>query len=215
MPNWVTTKIQTEPAVIQALVNAEGRVDFSLVTAFPGEFPWDGIYCDAEELAEIVVGKPLDKNALIAGLQADSRSRASAVKLNDEGFEQFVQMLRNYRKCGFMHGMSFARSAWGTKWNACESHVDVDTGVASFETAWNCPKQVLSTLSKRFPDAELSVTYADEDIGSNCGTYTLRAGEVVESDIAPPWHEMTEQAQQRWARFAREVKGWATEEADE
>jgi hypothetical protein len=38
---------------------------------------------------------------------------------------------------------------------------------------------VLVKVSERFPDEAITVTYADEDIGSNCGTFTLKAGQMV------------------------------------
>ncbi|MFX8075192.1 hypothetical protein ABTK71_19920, partial [Acinetobacter baumannii] len=78
-----------------------------------------------------------------------------------------------------------ARKVWGTKWNACESSASPEEGKASFDTAWSRPEGVLRELSKRFPDDVITVTFADEDIGSNCGTFSLKAGETIESDIAP------------------------------
>lgn len=216
MPNWVTNKISTSPEVIKAIVNAEGRVDFSLAAPFPGEFSWDSVSTAAEQLAEIVAGVPVSDHPWIATLQRSNRSRASLADLSrDEDFEQFVQMLRNHRKCGFLHSMDFARATWGTKWNAFKSTVDESGGLASFDTAWSCPTGALAALSRRFPVADIRVTYVDEDVGSNCGTFTLRAGEVVQSDIAPSWSDMTEEERKRWTRFAREVKGWSAEEADE
>lgn len=216
MPNWVTNKIRTSPEVIQAMTNKDdGRIDFSLTMPFPGDFPWDSVSLKAEEMAEIVAGVPVNGNPLVASLQLSSRAEANLSDLRDEDFEQFIQMLRNHRKCGYLHSMDFARAAWGTKWNACDSAVSEDQTEASFDTAWSCPKPVLQAVSQRFPNTEIHVTYADEDLGSNCGTYTLRAGEVVQSDIAPAWRDMTEEEQQRWTRFAREVKGWAADEEDE
>lgn len=34
-------------------------------------------------------------------------------------------------------------------------------------------------LSKQYPNSEISVDYADEDIGSNCGSYVLKNGELI------------------------------------
>lgn len=216
MPNWITNKIRTKPEVIKAMVNAEGHVDFALLSPFPGEFPWNFVSSAAEQLAQIVAGVPVSDHPAIAALERSNRSRASLADLGrDEDFEQFVQMLRNHRKCGFLHSMDFARATWGTKWNACESKVDEPAGLASFDTAWSCPMGALAALSKRFPESRIHVTYADEDIGSNCGTYTLHAGRVVQSDIAPYWSEMTDQEKQHWTRFAREVKGWTADDAEE
>lgn len=213
MPNWVTTKIRTAPEVIKSITNKDdGRIDFRLAMPFPGEFRWDFISSAAEEMAEIVAGVPLHENPLIASLESSNRAKAKLSGLRDEDFEQFVQMLRNHCQCGFLHQMDFARASWGTKWNACESSVSEDQTEASFDTAWSCPKPVLATLSQRFPDAEIHVTYADEDIGSNCGTYVLKGGEVVSSDIAPSWRDQSDEEKKRWTAFAYDVKGWEPEE---
>ncbi|MFX7914608.1 hypothetical protein ABTK35_20255, partial [Acinetobacter baumannii] len=81
-----------------------------------------------------------------------SRKDFDIRKLNDECFKQFVGMLENYRACGYLHSMDFARKVWGTKWNACESSASPEEGKASFDTAWSRPEGVLRELSKRFPD---------------------------------------------------------------
>ncbi len=208
MPNHITNKIKAPSAVIVALLNDEGAVDFNKVIAFTGEFEWDGVSLHAEQMADIVTGKELDSNPLIASLEAHNRSRANIKEMNDECFEQFVQMLRNYRKCGFFHNMDFARQAWGTKWNAYSQDVDVDAGTAKFDTAWSCPRPVFIALSKLFPEAEIEVQFADEDLGSNCGQFTLKAGEVTANDIAPRWGSQTDEQKVKWRAYAIEVKGW-------
>jgi hypothetical protein len=148
-------------------------------------------------------------------LQASNRDRADVSKLSDESFEQFVQMMRNQRKTGFMHNMDFARSTWGTKWNACEPSID-GPGLASFETAWSFPEPVILKLSQMFPDATIEVTYADEDIGSNCGTVVFKGGAVVSRDESQGWNQMSKADQEKWQAFAYEVKGWDPEtEEDE
>lgn len=213
MPNWVTNKIKASPEVISSMVNPEtDRIDFDLVLPFPGDHDWDGIYGDAEQMAEIVIGQPLDSHPLIASLQASNRSQANISKLSDESFEQFIGMLRNHRKCGYLHSMQFARSQWGTKWNACEPSHDVVAGTAQFDTAWSCPEPLLMALSKRFPKQEIIVTYADEDIGSNCGEFTLLNGEMISGNIAPSWNAMCHADQEMWSQFARAVKGWSENE---
>lgn len=208
MPNWITNKIKAPSHVIRSMLNDKGNIDFNLVTAFDGEFPWDGVRCDAETLAETVVRKPLSDNPLLQGLQAFNRNDTNIKKLSDESFEQFIQMLRNFRKCGFLHTMDFARDAWGTKWNACEPVANVEAGTASFETAWSCPRPVLEALSKKFPDDAIEVQFADEDIGSNCGMFTLKSGQYITSDIAPAWNDQTEEQKAKWKAFGYALKGW-------
>ena len=154
-----------------------------------------------------MLNRPLNSNALIASLEGANRKNVDISKLNDESFEQFIGMLRNYRKCGYLHAMEFAREVWGTKWNACEPHHDIELGTAEFDTAWSCPQPIFKTLSKRFPSEEIHVTFADEDIGSNCGTFVLKDGIVIQSDIAPSWRDMTKEMKDKWRAFACEVKG--------
>lgn len=212
MPNWVTNKIAAPKHVIEAMLNAEGRIDFSTMAPFPGPNDgWDGIAMDAEEAAQIICGIPMDDHPLIATLQAVNRSNFDIKKLSDESFKQLVGMVENYRACGYLHSMDFNRKVWGTKWNACEPTADPDAGTASFETAWSCPEGVLVELSKRFPTDGITVTYADEDIGSNCGTFSLLAGEMVASDIAPRWRDMSDADKAKWKAFAYQVKGWEPE----
>lgn len=208
MPNWITNKITAPKHVIEAMLNAEGRIDFSTMAPFPGpRNEWDGYFLDAEDAANIICGIPISDHPLIAALEAGSRARFDIKKLSDESFKQFVGMVENYRACGYLHAMDFNRKVWGTKWNACEPMADPDAGTASFETAWSCPMGVLVALSKRFPADGITAIYADEDIGSNCGTVSLLDGEVVASDIAPNWRDMSDADKSKWKAFACQVKG--------
>lgn len=207
MPNWVTNNITASPAVITAMLNSEGRIDFDNMAPFPGEHNWDGISMAAEEAAEAVLGVPVACNPLLAMLQTDSRSKIDIKAMRDDCFEQFVGMLRNHRKCGYLHSMDFARKVWGTKWNACDQSHDVAQGTATFETAWSCPEGVLVELSKRFPEEEIAIEFADEDIGSNCGSFTLKGGASIASDIAPAWRDQTDEMKAKWKAFAHKVRG--------
>ncbi|WP_353191385.1 hypothetical protein [Pandoraea pnomenusa] len=207
MPNWVTNKVTAPSHVIESMLNVDSGVDFSNIEPFPGEFPWDHVNIAAEQLSEIVVGRPLSDNPMIARLEAANRARTRLEDLGDEAFEQFLQMLRNHRKCRFFHQMDFARERWGTKWNACDSSADVVAGTASFETAWSCPMPVFLGLSKKFPADRIDVKYADEDIGSNCGMFALLGGEVIESNVAPMWRDQTDAQKAFWRGFACELTG--------
>lgn len=70
---------------------------------------------------------------------------------------------------------------WGTKWNGYETEVTPVNGdlcQLKFDTAWSHPAPVVDELSRRFPDEPIDVQWADEDLGSNVGTYTIKGGEV-------------------------------------
>lgn len=208
MPNWITTKIEAPKHVIESMLNDEGKIDFNKMMPFQGSHDkFDGIMLCAEQAAEIVCRVPLDSHPLVASLQASNRASFDIKKLSEESFEQFVAFLRNYRECGYIHRMDFARKEWGTKWNACDQLVNIDEGKATFDTAWSCPTPVLETLSERFPDDEIRITYADEDIGSNCGKLTLKGGNAIYRDIAPSYQNQSAEEKKKWRDFAYEVKG--------
>ncbi|WP_238738850.1 DUF1281 family ferredoxin-like fold protein [Pseudomonas putida] len=212
MPNHITNKVSAPAHVLTSLINGDGQIDFGEVITFEGEFPWDGVCGAAETAAEAAINLPLSNNPMLAGMQRHSRETSSVTKLSEESFEQFVQMLRNHRKCGFMHDMDFGRQAWGTKWNAYGQKIDVEGSALTFDTAWSAPLPIFKALSALHPTEEITVEFADEDIGSNCGTLKLKGGELVEQDCAGPWDGMTEAEQAKWRAFAMEVKGWTDDE---
>lgn len=206
MPNWVKNKVQAPSHVIRAMLNADGRVDFRTVAPFPGPHDWEFIDCAAETAAEMVCKIHLISN----------RKRVNIKKLSDESFKQFLGMLENYHACGYLHSMAFILEMWGTNSNAFEFHqADPDNGTCQFDTEWSYPIGVLVKLSERFPDDAIIVIYADEDIGSNCGTFTLKAGQVVEEDIAPDWRDLDKAGQAKWSAFAYQVWGREPETEDD
>lgn len=75
--------------------------------------------------------------------------------------------------------MDWNRRVWGTKWNAYSQTINDDS--LTFDTAWSHPEPVIHALSLKFPEEEISVQYADEDLGSNCGEYIIKNGEIIQS----------------------------------
>lgn len=215
MPNHVTNIISAPRHVLESLINDDGRVDFNKVVSFQGRFDWNGIRLDAEQAAEVITKAPLSENTIIASLELQNRSDVDVLKMNDEGFEQFVRMLRNKRKTGFFHTVDFAREKWGTKWNAYSQKLSIDDGFIQFDTAWSCPVALLEALSVKHPGVEIVVKYADEDHGRNCGTMTIKDGQIVEHVCAGKLSDMTELDRKKWVEFAEEVTGWVLEEEDD
>lgn len=222
MPNWVTNEITTSPSVIDAMLNNDAKIDFEemMPSPCPHGKDWYGINGDAETAAELVCNTPLSDHDLLRRLEMANRAQVDVKKMTDESFEQFIGMVRNFRACGYLHDMDFNRKAWGTKWNACEQSYDIDSGKARFDTAWSHPEPVMIALSKRFPEEEIHVRYADEDMGRNCGEYTMKNGEYLKSDFAPSYRDQTEEVKEKWRRFACDVRGrdydeYYGEEADE
>lgn len=70
---------------------------------------------------------------------------------------------------------------WGTKWNGYDA-VRISTTELQFDTAWSHPFPVMQALTEKFPDEELRVWFADEDLGHNVGTYWAKAGSLIEAE---------------------------------
>lgn len=73
---------------------------------------------------------------------------------------------------------------WNTKWNAYgtdEIQAYKDPDKLAFLTAWAAPHPILEKLSELYPNVEISHSWADEDIGSNCGRRIYINGCLTES----------------------------------
>lgn len=137
------------------------------------------------------------KEYLLKGFKGkDGKQRlADCMKLGQQAID-------NIKKYGYKDWYDWAYDNWGTKWNAYDTHIEED-GVITFDTAWACPERVFKKLSTMFPKVEITVKFADEDIGSNCGILTCKNGRVSFEDRAGD------------DAFAYEVKGWSPEEDED
>ena len=101
-----------------------------------------------------------------------------------EALENYIKGFFNLKRYGETDWYEWSIKHWGTKWNGYETVVDC--GVIQFQTAWSTPVPVFVELSKRLKDKVITVHYADEDIGSNCGTLEILNGEVSEFEPENP-----------------------------
>ena len=74
---------------------------------------------------------------------------------------------------------------WGTKWNAYSQDV-AETGDILFQTAWSTPMRIWEALATRFPQVDMKVRYANEDIGHNCGTVLMHSGRLAHVEPSDP-----------------------------
>lgn len=63
---------------------------------------------------------------------------------------------------------SFNRQEWGTKWNAYNQS-KVSDNEYLFETAWSCAHKIAKAIADKFDMVKVTLTFADEDWGSNAG----------------------------------------------
>lgn len=123
-------------------------------------------------------------------------------KVVDEAYINGLIKATKYQKqrYGVVGWYDWACKYWGTKWDA--SGVCTDENGVSFTTAWAVAEPIVRRWSEMFPNTEFFVSYADEDIGNNCGTFTYSNG------------ELTDHAEET-AEFARELWGWEDEEEED
>jgi hypothetical protein len=173
MPNWISNKITAPNHVIAAMLDEHGDVDFGRIVPMGAKWTWEEVCSSAELLARTVLVLEIEKRdpaipPLFLWPPQTFASQSGAFKaLNDESFEQFVQMLRNYRTCGSLLPEDFALQHWGTKCNPVKTEVDPQAGVVSFYTAGFSPIPLLEALSRRFPDELIEVV--SDDPAAECG----------------------------------------------
>lgn len=90
---------------------------------------------------------------------------------------------------------------WNTKWNACgyDENTDYsDSDFIWFQTAWSAPIPVIKKLSEMYPNIELTLEFADEDLGQNCGEMKFKGGDIIEEYIPHTGKEAMEFAAKVW-----------------
>jgi hypothetical protein len=102
-------------------------------------------------------------------------------KGNQDYLKEARIALDNIEKYGHKDWYSWSVANWGTKWNAY--NISSGESSLSFDTAWSTPAQVIEKLSEMFPNIEITLEFADEDFGHNCGIVVFLAGNVIEENI--------------------------------
>lgn len=184
MPNHIQNIITADPIVIKHILNAEHHVDFNTVIPMPETLKNIIHEGGVEQIIDIVFGVKPDKNELLGHLQMGNRMRSvqECRKLidteSDASWDNMMVALNNMRQYGHWSWYSWAIANWGTKWNAYSTVSKNDSQVA-FQTAWSPPYGFYKELSKKFPDAAISVETSDEDSGSKCFKIEYKNGEEI------------------------------------
>jgi len=69
------------------------------------------------------------------------------------------------QKYGFPSWYEWRCAKWGTKWNASDVVMNLETPTEvhiSFSTAWSPPIPVIETLAKKYPFADVTLSYEEE-----------------------------------------------------
>lgn len=190
MPNWIQNIITVPDDDIKKLHELllnKGEVDFNKLIPMPKELE------DTQSPANVV---------------PDDEYQAKLKEYDNSGFGKPISQSMSdelIKKFGFNNWYNWSIENWDTKWNAHDTIIDDETIL--FQTAWSMPEKVIAKLSTLMPDTIIEVKYADEDIGSNCGEYTIKNGEILS--------ERTFATDEEARAFANEIWGFEEEEESE
>lgn len=102
--------------------------------------------------------------------------------LDDEGnFDKLTQeerLLFLKENDGCDNWYSWRLRFWGCKWNASETQI-IDGRTVKFQTPWSMPDNIFRAISKKY-NTTVTVLYADESWGYNCGLAEYENGEEVD-----------------------------------
>jgi hypothetical protein len=158
MPNWITNilTINADEKMVEKILSEvksdESEFDFNLIVPQPDEL--EGTTAPARIISDEEYAK-------------DS-SKGITQTMSDELISKY----------GFNNWYDWRYEHWGTKWNADEIHIS-DNEI-TFNTAWCNPQPLLVALSRKYPDIQFNISFADEDFGHNVGTYILKDGEEID-----------------------------------
>ena len=208
MPNWVRNVLKAEGVYNLPVFTKDeetGKENFDFGKIIPRPKSLDVIAGSSEESSIMyyltekctvpIVYLSDEKKDIISKLIKNSlakekdwkqeifqRAMARAFKKSEKEKEEIYQegkaYVENYQNYGHTTWYDWNIANWGTKWNAYGTEkMDKDTIV--FDTAWSTPEPVMLKLSEMFPEIEFELWYADEDMGSNTGSFTYKAGEII------------------------------------
>lgn len=178
MPNWVKHEItitgneDSLRDLMDRVRTSESEFDFNGIIPMPKSL-------DIEEGSRTDKGESLYRAFLSLIKQGVKADEAKAIVIEgDEDkaktFELGRTAVANKHLYGARSWYDWCWENWGTKWNACDVFMDYRGGdycTIEFDTAWSSPTPIFEKMHEMYPDLDIVVQYADEDLGYNCGTW--------------------------------------------
>jgi hypothetical protein len=158
MPNWITNilTINADEKMVEKILSEiksdESKFDFNKIVPQPDEL--EGTTAPARIISDEEY--------------AEDSSKGITKAMSDELISKY----------GYNNWYDWRYEHWGTKWNADE--VYISDNEITFNTAWCNPQPLLVALSRKYPDIQFNIGFADEDFGHNTGTYILKDGEEID-----------------------------------
>lgn len=113
--------------------------------------------------------------------------------IKSDEWELGKQAFQNIQKYGSPTWYEWCINNWGTKWNSYGYEPNTDYSESEtiyFQTAWSAPHPILEKLSEMYPTITFEHRWADEDLGSNCGSRTHLGGEIIDEFIPEGFRAM-------------------------
>jgi hypothetical protein len=150
MPNHVTSKLTItgpkadQTALIKLMKGEESDFDFNKVVTMPDEL--DGIQT--------------------GGCTINGKKVSAWREKNGSNFAVKESELKSLmKKFGAVNWYDWNNNNWGTKWNCYgvqEVVIKKNSTIYEFDTAWDSPRTLLSTLSAKFPKLTFKVKCSGE-----------------------------------------------------
>lgn len=102
------------------------------------------------------------------------------------------------KETGNRNWYNWNRKFWGVKRNASNCYKP-EKNTIRFLTDWAAPLNVIETLSWLFKDVRITMSWADEDLGSNCGRAVFLGGKLIDGE------NMDMYSEEEAYTFAKEV----------
>lgn len=102
----------------------------------------------------------------------ECKTHEDVLKLGRIAFDNLLQY-------GEKDWYDWSISNWGTKWNA--DTIEISGNTILFETAWDPAIPAIKELSKKYPEAVLTLDFADEQVCVYCGNVIFKNNEIIDS----------------------------------
>lgn len=203
MPNWITNKLKFSGKSddIESLLNrvrsvsddgSENLFDFEKIIPMPATLHITAGSATDYGIAVLLFREQGDASKLLPVLsypwvkaEGIVTPEALADYLVEKGTANLIdgkKALENEKLYGATDWYEWSCKHWGTKWNSSYASSDSPKEM-TFDTAWSSPFPVIEKLSKMFPKVKITLRFADEDFGQNCGEIVFKAGNTVEENI--------------------------------
>ena len=218
MPNWVENRLsyngnETEIKEMLEKIRYDnatiGTIDFNKIIPMPKSLDIEcGSRTDKgiEMVKNYLENLPAElkgKEGTYEEILEDLHNHSADISDDEEKkiWDVGVTAVDNLYKYNAPTWYEWCNDNWNTKWNACgyDENTDYsDSDFIWFQTAWSAPIPFIKKLSEMYPNIELTLEFADEDLGQNCGEMKFKGGDIIEEYIPHTGKEAMEFAAKVW-----------------